>query len=109
MKSLNFEYKFEYILNQINSNFSIVEILDTKADPKYVEENAKNVVKIFENSKLSSGNLITDDVIYLLKSGIYLYLLREKDILKYKIRAYYTQEKSNEIKILIKNIEKWNL
>ena len=106
---LNFEYKFEYILKEINPNFSIVEILDTKADPKYVEENAKNVVKVFENSKLSGGILIIEDVIYLLKSGIYLYLLREKDIPKYKIKAYYPQEKSNEIKILIKNIEKWNL
>lgn len=106
---LNFEYKFEYILKEINPNLSIVEILDTKADPKYVEENAKNVVKVFENSKLSGGILIIEDVIYLLKSGIYLYLLREKDIPKYKIKAYYSQEKSNEIKILIKNIEKWNL
>ena len=79
---LNFEYKFEYILKEINPNLSIVEILDTKADPKYVEENAKNVVKVFENSKLSGGILIIEDVIYLLKSGIYLYLLREKDILK---------------------------
>jgi hypothetical protein len=104
---LTFDFKFEDVIDKIDSNLSRVQILDNKIGPDYILKNAKEYEILFINSKFSDGKEIVYDEIFKLKNGLILYLSREQETPIFKLKVYYDIKLINELKMFLNTIKLW--
>ena len=104
---LTFDFKFEDVIDKIDSNLSRVQILDNKIGPDYILKNAKEYEILFINSKFSDGKEIVYDEIFKLKNGLILYLSREQETPIFKLKVYYDIKLINELNMFLNTIKLW--
>jgi hypothetical protein len=104
---LTFDFKFEDIVDKIDSTLSRIQILDNKISPDYILKNAKDYEILFINSKFSDSKEIVYDEIFKLKNGLILYLSREQETPIFKLKVYYNIKQINELKMFLSTLKLW--